>query len=755
MIVGIRHLARSWKKVSDPFCREPALRVLRTKRGGHLFPGRSFCLASWLAITSLLVLVGLAACMGSAAAQSPTRAPITRAPTSRAPISDTFLLLGERSADLPVTGQSSLFQATVVITPLSQAGHFSCRVRLVASAGFPADRRFVVRLTPIPGGYLPVTNGIASEIPVTVAEGDSQVTLERWIPAESIGDAYRIELLEDGRVLDGFRTEIGSLLPMSFRVADYLLEQEMAIRVLAIYDERGDASERYFATTAFQSGWLQAPEVSLGALISEEVGADSASPLMSAIGPVIPAPLDSLTVADWRGYQAFDVLMITPDAAATLANRVPGVLSAIREWVLLGGVMVLVGAEDQKSIFNTLAIGGTSGLNLTGSNRSTWGGSAGAGRIIGLPANDPEGRVSLVEWVTARELVEGDERRSLTVRRGVEPILGDQRFGRWLIAGVAEPPVYTFIGLLTVFVVLVGPLAYRQTVRADRGYLMFVIAPLLAIATTATMITYGIVSDGFGTVARVRQLTWIDGGSGDAAERVRGTYFAGLRPSAGLTFPGSAEVLTLREPEARSWRGRRGERPEILGTVTIMESSQRFSPSFLASRQQRQFVFHQPRRDLGVVQFSDDQGSGGRISSTLAFPLRDLIARDADGIYWTAPSIPEGGAETSCQELDEAQAANALGTLYGRYRLVQAISGSRSREAAAASGWLLSLQTRLGTPPEAADGVFEHWLARHLQLDGTLPESSFVAVSDVSRDVVAIDAAELVDSVRFVFGTMP
>ncbi len=638
--------------------------------------------------------------------------------------SSPLLSSGRRTTELPVTGGAPSFQAQVTIDPLPQAGYLGCRVELDAPSGFPADGRFVLRLTPLPAGTLPVSHGIVGELPIAVAQGDRRLTVQRRIPAETIGDGYRVELLEDGRLLDGYADEIGSPIPRRFRLVDYLIDRDSEVRLLPIFDP--ESEEKLAAGETLGSG--------------------------------TPVPLGSLQLADWRGYQAYDVVMISPASITKLREVSPEEFEAIRDWLFLGGILVIPGADDHAASLELIEAGVM--VESFEGGEPVWGAPVGSGRVIGLPGRGPGGRVARRDWAAADRLVESDERRSLTLRRGVEPVLGDTRFGRWLIPGVAEPPVYTFIGLLTAFVVLVGPVAYRQTIRVGRGYLMFLIAPLLAVATTATMLTYGIVSDGFGTLARVRQLTWIDGFSGDAAERVRATYFAGLRPSDGLKFPQHAEVLTLREPDQRRWRSGGGERPEIHGTVAIAESPQWFSPSFLAARQQRQFVFHQPRRDVGVVRLSHDPDGDAWVSSTLGFPLENLIARDRDGVYWTVPSVAQGATEVRCQELDAPAAANVLGRLYARSRLVDVTGQSRSRSqsrsnSSGPAGWAQLLPSRMGLAPEAADGVFEHWLTGHLQIDGMLPESTFVAVAEVSPDVVAVESAELVESIRFVFGTMP
>ncbi len=258
---------------------------------------------------------------------------------------------------------------------------------------------------------------------------------------------------------------------------------------------------------------------------------------------------------------------------------------------------------------------------------------AGAGFVIGIKEGESDVPSSAALTIAARTL---DVRASPTLRRGVDPLIGDGRFARWLIPGVAQPPVYTFMGLLTVFVVLVGPIAYRRTTKIGRSYLMFAIAPALALVTTLAMFGYGIVSDGFGTVVRVRQVTWVDGRSGDAGERVRSTYFAGVRPGDGLRFPGNAEVIGYPQGTGDSWEEHNRSMPETIGKVVVRNDSQVFDSSFLPSRQQRQFVVHRPRMGVGYLSLSSalDATAAPNIESTFDFVLHETLIRDDRGDYW-------------------------------------------------------------------------------------------------------------------------
>jgi hypothetical protein len=344
------------------------------------------------------------------------------------------------------------------------------------------------------------------------------------------------------------------------------------------------------------------------------------------------------------------------------------------------------------------------------------------------------------------------------LRNGTEPVRGNRRFRQWLVPGVRQPPVYSFIALLTGFVILVGPVAYRQTSKYGRSHLMFAIAPILAIFTTLAMLGYGVISDGFQTKVRIRQLTWIDGRSGDAGERVRATYFAGIRPRAGLRFPGHATVMRQAESDGSTWEETNRLPPSILGRITVSEDAQIFGSSFLPSRDQRQFVFHAPRMNVGSIQLLPPStgGTEPRLENGLRFPLRTAIVRDHNGDYWGSKAI-EAGATNTCVKLNSKSASSWLGELHSEYRPMAATGESQSRPSRDIKiiDPLGAIARELRLHPRYEDGLFEDWLRSHLQLQGEIPKDHFVATAEVSEDVVAVEGSDVVDSVRYLFGTLP
>ena len=441
--------------------------------------------------------------------------------------------------------------------------------------------------------------------------------------------------------------------------------------------------------------------------------------------------------------------------------------------------------------FGTLAFGSGVPLSssayaerMTGSNY--WQVSVGAGKILKVPRGSLRSEMR-------RENVRNfaPEHCVATLARGVEPMLGDGRFRDWTVPGVAQPPVYTFMGLLAGFVVLVGPVAYRRTTRAGRGYLMFLIAPVLAGVTTTAMFAYGVVADGFGTKARVRQITFVDGRSGDATERTRATYFAGIRPRGGLLFAEDRKVFPYPQGGQRVWQWNVDEVPEQVDSIEANGSGLRFGPSFLPSRRQRQFVEFAHRETIGKLRIAEaaltdppeeanasekanaseeadaSEKAGAtdqsprptlqppRVTNEFPFDLRRLIVRDSRGDYWTLPQLDAGKTATLQTIPANQRISSMIGGMYNDYRPLSEIRIARggSTNNRQLRDLVAVLNKEVNTRQVVYEGALETLLADMMKNDNELPPGCFVAWSEVSEDVVAVEGAELIESIRFVFGT--
>lgn len=372
---------------------------------------------------------------------------------------------------------------------------------------------------------------------------------------------------------------------------------------------------------------------------------------------------------------------------------------------------------------------------------------------------------SFEQWQTM--LLASGAGTSVVLRRGFDPVMGDSRFWNWTIRGVAQPPIYAFLSLIALFMLLVGPIAYWKLRSIGRSYLMFLVAPLLAMLATAALVVYGLVADGLGTKARVREVTWLCDADGNAARYCRSTYFTGLRPVEGLRFPPEAIVEPYRADTPAAWRQRGNNEPEqAVGTIRLEPDAIRLSSDFFPSRQQRQFVAFQPVEKIGGLRLRLPQGAStpeAELISELKLDLNDLIVRDAAGEYWSADRI-EAGRTLKPIKLTETEAAKKLGEIYARQTLappplmVRATPTTSGISPDDMTAQLVTCYPYRASVPTARAGMpeadIEWWLREHLQTATRIPRESFIALADVTEDCVAAPGSKLVDSIHYVIGAL-
>lgn len=365
---------------------------------------------------------------------------------------------------------------------------------------------------------------------------------------------------------------------------------------------------------------------------------------------------------------------------------------------------------------------------------------------------------SYFQWLQMQE--ETGTRLSSVINHGVDPIVGDGRFWNWSIPGVAQPPVYTFIGLLFLFVILVGPLAYRKLTQLGRGYLMFFVAPVLAAATTLIFFLYGVIADGLGTQARIRQVTWLCEQDGGAVQYWRSTYFAGFRPSDGLAFPPLTHVLPYRSNEYSNWYMMNAGDDSTQGTITLSDQGTRLSSGFFPSRQQRQFVAYRPLEKAGGLSFTvDNETDVATIVSRFAYDLREVVVCDPEGAHWLCDNLAAGATQRAIR-MEAADSAAKLSDLYMRQMPVAPPGIVRGGQRGSTQLDLVAslavsrpfLNSPVMTRATTGESQIDWWLRETLQTGSAIPPLMFIAVADVSEDCIANPGTRLVESIHYIVG---
>ena len=150
-------------------------------------------------------------------------------------------------------------------------------------------------------------------------------------------------------------------------------------------------------------------------------------------------------------------------------------------------------------------------------------------------------------------------------RHGVVPSAPSPSFPTLLIPDVGLAPIGEFQFLITLFVILIGPVLYWLLRRSGRLHLMILAVPAAALAVTATMFLYALFGDGLSARLRAFSYTRLDQQQGKAYRWARLSYYAGLAPAEGLAFPTDTAVY----PVLPSGVQRRGRRSRTTTTRTV------------------------------------------------------------------------------------------------------------------------------------------------------------------------------------------
>jgi len=658
-------------------------------------------------------------------------------------------------------------------------GYHPVQLTATANGVFPADRRLEILFEPVgqdanSWDYAGRVRSVIS-CPLQLTQGVSSTTTQVYLPHYSNHPSYRIRVLDNGRPLDGYETTVGGLwvdVPLSVvphRIGVLLPDEVRTGKQTAEWHQTPQATNLVRATT--QRSLVR--NIMALNTVGGNLGLDPNLQALRNAWPMIGSFLHEDQLWDsWLGYESLDILLLPLPMLDRLRQTAPRQATAIRQFAAAGGTLWLYGASDPDAVAKVLGIDPPTPAEqqalrmqlqreispqaLAAVDDQVWVQDYVAGRLVcfrdayPFPGNVPD-------WETILKFHPAGS--STTVRRGVDPTFGDSRFWNWVMPGVAKPPVYPFLTLLGLFAFCVGPVAYHISNRLGRVYLMLLAAPVLAMVTTLLMAGYGLISDGLGSKARVREVTWVDSASSRGLRWTRATYFTGIQPAGGIGFPEQTAVYPY--PQDQIDRVRVTGQDSAAGKIVLNEDEQRLMYGFMPSRQQRQFVTFTPQDNLGGIEVSPVGGTPQAVSRSLrnkfAFPIRTLLLRDQQGKYWYGAQVAAGEQIDVVPYADEA-ASKILRRQYSDYLPSPPIGFQRRSLTAASRRQSVDLvRDAVQQLPQdfrtMTEGIVEHRLRTMMQLEADLPRGQFIALADVTPDAVALPEAKLSDSVHFCMGT--
>ncbi|HEX8539033.1 MAG TPA: hypothetical protein VF664_16305, partial [Cystobacter sp.] len=194
-----------------------------------------------------------------------------------------------------------------------------------------------------------------------------------------------------------------------------------------------------------------------------------------------------------------------------------------------------------------------------------------------------------------------------------------------LLPGV-QAPVGRFLGLITLFVLAVGPGGLLLARRKGPAVLLIAV-PAVALVTCLAFVGWSVFVEGFDLHATRYSVTWLDRERDRAATVGFGGYYANLEPE-----PFQVPVLSALLSSDVDWESRSIEADWTRGMEV--------TGGFLSARTYQEWgeVAVAPSRSrLGV----SPEGEQLRIRNALGAPLAEGYVRSGGG-WWQLPALAEG-----------------------------------------------------------------------------------------------------------------
>lgn len=260
----------------------------------------------------------------------------------------------------------------------------------------------------------------------------------------------------------------------------------------------------------------------------------------------------------------------------------------------------------------------------------------GLGYVIAIAGENPFPGTRM-DWTWLLNSVPGDHWMWFK-RHGMSLHRTNDDFWNCLVPGVGMAPVVSFVLLISLFAVFIGPVNYWILSRARRLYLLLLTVPIGAAVVTLALFGYAILTDGLGGRARVRSFTDIDQRTGRVASWSRQSYYSSIAPSRGMTFPDDAAVFRLIHQPTGRLGGQRN-----LGSSRLEwdDDGQHLRRGYLSSRTAAQFMVVRAGQTKARLQVTP--GKTPQVTNELGTAIEYVVLRDAAGNYFAGDALAQNG----------------------------------------------------------------------------------------------------------------
>lgn len=374
--------------------------------------------------------------------------------------------------------------------------------------------------------------------------------------------------------------------------------------------------------------------------------------------------------SNWLQYSPYDIVVVSYDDLAQLAQNHPENWDALEQFVRSGGNLIVygLGTEDsqrpelngllgfadddwetptdddygqsiknmvpeiryyqtgQRAVYDGEVDLGTAESELKGKKvpdpifqlRDYHFGS-----VVAIANEDPF-TADTKQWTWIVSSL-GSNRYKWYQRHGMSLGRDNNEFWNLMIPGVGAAPVTAFLVLISVFVLAIGPINYFFLNRAHRLYLLLFTVPVGALFVIIGLLLYAFLGDGLGTRVRYRSFTELD--DGRALSWSRQTYYAGMPNSDGLVFPANSAVYPIHYDQ------RAGQNRQ---TLLWGEEQQHLFRGYLQARSMSQFLVVNPVELPNKLTILDGADGKLKVENHFGVGIDGIVAYEhkSQDYYW-------------------------------------------------------------------------------------------------------------------------
>ncbi|MBX3440702.1 MAG: hypothetical protein KF861_24640, partial [Planctomycetaceae bacterium] len=334
------------------------------------------------------------------------------------------------------------------------------------------------------------------------------------------------------------------------------------------------------------------------------------------------------------------------------------------------------------------------------------------------------------------------EHRDWSARHGISARQGSDEFLKFLIPSVRGVPVLSFLLLITLFTIVIGPLNYVWLWKKRRLYLLVLTIPVLALGTSLALLAYSSIAHGFSTRSRARTLTMVDQRSNTAVSIARLSLFSGIAPTGGLQFSPETAVYPI-------W-------PRLGGFTSgsVDWTERQALPGWLESRTRTQYLTVAHRDERGRLQVAPPTDGRMKITNGFEWTLEAVVVSDAAGELYFGKHIAAGAAAelTPLQDEQRTEFTSLL-------RQSPLVAPSTSGESSDIFSWNFDPYSRYGenVPVRYESSMVEMLFAdlQHFRWDGApIPPGAYAAaVAENPGIEFGVEKTRPEDSLHVLFGT--